>query len=84
MKIELEIKDEDFNNLICGLNNAIICYGDRICYVLFGLADTLPDKLAPLGDIDCDTLEARKKSLLNIYNQLLEIEKNQKKVGENT
>lgn len=75
MKIEIDIGD-DITTFANALNNACVTYGDIICSIFLGCE--IPSKLQPLKDLTDEELQRRFGYLKNVYNQVIEIEKEEK------
>ena len=78
MEIKIDIPKEELNNLIDGLNNAYIAYIKIYQSLLFG-CETLEPFYSIYGNLNVEELESKFKprilALLNLYEQLIEIEK---------
>lgn len=72
-KRKITIEVEDLSTFITGLNNAIIAYNDVVCAIV--LCCDVPLALLPLKNIPFEKLRERQKSLKDVYEQLIEIEK---------
>lgn len=72
-KRKITIEVEDLSTFITGLNNAIIAYNDVVCAI--DLCCNVPSALLPLKNIPFEKLRERQKSLKDVYEQLIEIEK---------
>ena len=72
-KQKITIEVGDLTTFITGLNNAIIAYNDVVGAVYFGCG--VPSKLEVLKDIPFEKLKERQRSLKDVYEQLIEIEK---------
>ena len=83
MKIEIEVND--LKTFIDGFNNALIAYNDIQGYFLFGLEKQLNSKWQNFAkdkknNQECyDIINKRLNALKEVYNQLLEVEKSDKR-----
>ena len=74
MKIEIEVND--LENFISGLNNALVCFGDVVSSIKIGCEpEILTKNKIALEAIGEEKLNARYKELINIYMDLIEIER---------
>lgn len=74
MKIEIEVSDLEM--FISGLNNALVCFGDIISSIRLGCEPGIltKNKIA-LEAIGEEKLETRYKELVNIYTDLIDLER---------
>ena len=75
--MKIEIKTENLETLVSGLNNALIAYNDYVrMNFFFGLEkDNLPPKWY---NLTIEEIDKRLEALHNLYSQLLKIEKENK------
>lgn len=74
-KQKITIEVENLKTFIDGLNNAIIAYNNIVSAI--DLCCEIPSNTLPLKDLPIEELIKRQKVLINVYEQLIEIEKNQ-------
>ena len=73
MKIELDV--EDISLFACGLNNAIATYG-KILFAIHTCCG-IPPEFQRLKEIPFDELQKRFDCIKGVYEQVVEIEKEQ-------
>lgn len=82
MKITFEINDDEYNDFIGGLNNALNCYGNVVGAYYFGCTNDVPSKIYDfLKDKFGDNEDAKLEFLQNRFNILKKVYKQLEKGG---